>query len=204
MGKKAKCLGICLLLAVSVWTWELLRDRQYLDQELIRLHVVANSDSEADQSIKLQVRDAIVASLSEGMADIGDVQAAKAYLRENLSKIETIANNTLEAAGVDSRAAVTLCKETFDIRKYDTFTLPAGVYESLRVVIGEGQGHNWWCVAFPTLCMSATTEEFEAAARTAGMDDTLSQTLSGEPDYQLRFYLLDVLGRMENLCFREK
>ena len=204
MGKKGTCLGICLLLAVSAWTWGLLRDRQYLNQELIRLHVVANSDSEQDQNIKLQVRDAIVASLSEGMADIGDVQAAKAYLQENLSKIENVANKTLEAAGVDSRAVVTLCKEAFDIRKYDTFTLPAGVYESLRVVIGEGQGKNWWCVAFPTLCMSATTEEFEAAAQTAGMDDTLSETLSGEPDYQLRFYLLDALGRVENFCFRKK
>ena len=202
MGKSAKCLGVCLLLAVSVWTWGLLRDRQYLDQELIRLHVVANSDTEADQSIKLQVRDAIVASLSEGMADIGNVQAAKAYLRENLSKIEAIANNTLQAAGVDSRAVVTLCRETFDIRKYDTFTLPAGVYESLRVVIGEGQGHNWWCVAFPTLCMSATTEAFEAAAQTAGMDENLSETLTG--GYQLRFFLLDALGRVENICFHGK
>ena len=202
MGKRAKCLGVCLLLAVSVWTWGLLRDRQYLDQELIRLHVVANSDTEADQSIKLQVRDAIVASLSEGMADIGDVQAAKAYLRENLSKIESIANKTLEAAGVDSRAVVTLCRETFDIRKYDTFTLPAGVYESLRVVIGEGQGKNWWCVAFPTLCMSATSEEFEEAAQTAGMDENLSETLTG--GYQLRFFLLDALGRVENICFHGK
>ena len=103
---------------------------------------------------------------------------------------------------MDSRAVVTLCRETFDIRKYDTFTLPAGVYESLRVVIGEGQGHNWWCVAFPTLCMSATTEDFEAAAQTAGMDENLSETLTG--GYQLRFFLLDALGRAENLCFREK
>ena len=95
-----------------------------------------------------------------------------------------------------------MCRETFDIRKYDTFTLPAGVYESLRVVIGEGEGHNWWCVAFPTLCTSATTEGFEMAAQTAGMDDTLSETLTG--DYQLRFYLLDALGRVENLFFHEK
>ena len=202
MGKKAKCLGMCLMLAASVWTWGLIRDRQYLNQELIRLHVVANSDSAQDQSVKLWVRDAIVASLSEGMADIADVQAAKEYLRENLSKIEAIANHTLEAAGVDSRAAVTLCKETFDIRKYDTFTLPAGVYESLRVVIGEGQGKNWWCVAFPSLCMGATSEEFEEAAQTAGMDDTLSETLTG--GFQLRFYLLDALGRAENICFSGK
>ena len=193
MVKKVKCIGICLLLAVSVWTWGLIRDRQYLNQELIRLHVVANSDSEEDQNIKLRVRDAIVASLSEGMADIADVPAAKEYLRENLPKIEAIANRTLEAAGVDSRAAVTLCKEAFDIRKYDTFTLPAGIYESLRVVIGEGQGKNWWCVAFPSLCMGATSEEFEEAAQTAGMDDSLTETLTG--GLQLRFFLLDALGR---------
>ena len=200
--KKVKCLGICLLLTASVWTWGLIRDRQYLNQELIRLHVVANSDSEEDQNIKLRVRDAIVASLSEGMADIADVPAAKEYLRENLPKIEAIANRTLEAAGVDSRAAVTLCKETFDIRHYDTFTLPAGVYESLRVVIGEGQGKNWWCVAFPSLCMGATSEEFEEAAQTAGMDDTLSETLTG--GLRLRFYLLDALGRAEKACFSGK
>lgn len=190
------------MLSVSVWMWGLIRDRQYLDQELIRLHVVANSDSEVDQNIKLRVRDAIVDSLYAGMADIGDVQAAKTYLQENLAKIESIANRTLEAAGVDSRAVVTLCRETFDIRQYDTFTLPAGVYESLRVTIGEGQGRNWWCVAFPTLCMSATTKGFETAAQTAGMDDTLSETLTG--GCQLRFYLLDVLGRAENMCFHGK
>ena len=202
MGKKGTCLGICFLLAASVWTWGLIRDRQYLNQELIRLHVVANSDSEEDQNIKLRVRDAIVASLSEGMADIADVPAAKEYLRENLPKIEAIANRTLEEVGVDSRAAVTLCKEAFDIRHYDTFTLPAGVYESLRVVIGEGQGKNWWCVAFPSLCMGATSEEFEEAAQTAGMDNTLTETLTG--GLQLRFYLLDVLGRAEKACFSGK
>ena len=197
MGRKAKCLALCLLLAVCVWTWGLYRDRQYLAQELIRLHVVANSDSEQDQNIKLRVRDAIVDSLYAGMADIGDIQAAKDYLRENLVKIENIANDTLAAAGVDSRAVVTLCRESFDIRNYDTFTLPAGVSESLRVTIGEGPGRNWWCVAFPTLCMSATSEEFETAAQTAGMDDTLSKTLTG--GCQLRFYLLDALGRLENM-----
>ena len=202
MGKKGTCLGICFLLAASVWTWGLIRDRQYLNQELIRLHVVANSDSEQDQNVKLRVRDAIVTNLSEGMANISDVRAAKEYLRANLPKIEAIANRTLEAAGVDSRAAVTLCKEAFNIRKYDTFTLPAGIYESLRVVIGEGQGKNWWCVAFPSLCMGATSEEFEEVAQTAGMDDTLTETLTG--GLQLRFYLLDALGRAEKACFSGK
>ena len=201
MGKKGMCLGVCLLFAVSVWTWGLIQDRQYLNRELIRLHVVANSDSESDQSIKLQVRDAIITSISADLEKVGDVQSAKDYLQDNLAKIQTVANKTLEAAGVDSQAVVTFCKEKFDIRRYDTFSLPTGVYNSLRVVIGDGQGRNWWCVAFPALCTSATTDGFEAAAETAGMDDSLSGTLSG--DYQLRFYLLDALGRLENFCLRD-
>ena len=117
MGKKAKCIGNCLLLAASDWTGNLLQERQYLDRELIRLHVVAASDSDADQRVKLQVRDAIVASLSEGMAGIGDVEAAKKYIRENLPKIEAVANRTLNACGVDSRAVATLGEEAFDTRR---------------------------------------------------------------------------------------
>ena len=204
MVRKGKCIGICLLVAAVVWMWGLLRDRQYLNRELIRLHVVANSDSEHDQNIKLQVRDAVLDSLSEGMAGLTDVQAAQDYLRENLPKIEAVANRALEKCGVDSQAVVSLCKETFDIRNYDTFALPAGVYESLRVVIGEGKGRNWWCVAFPSLCMGAASEDFETAAQTAGMDAALSETLSGQENFELRFYLLDALGRIENFCFRQE
>lgn len=194
-------MGICLMLTVLVWFWACIRDRQYLNRELIRLHVVANSDSEEDQAVKLRVRDAILDRLYADMANIGDVEAAKSYLRQNLPKIQRIANQTLESVGVDAQAVVTLCKEPFDTRRYDTFTLPAGVYESLRIVIGQGQGRNWWCVAFPTLCRGATTGEFETAAQTAGLSDTLTQTLSREKPYQVRFFLLDALGSVETRFF---
>ena len=202
MGKIWKRMGICLLLAGVVWTWALIRDRAALSRELIRFHVVANSDSEIDQNVKLRVRDAVLDSLYDGMADIGDVEKAKEYLRENLPKIQSAANKALEAAGVDSHAVVSLCRETFDIRKYDTFTLPAGVYESLRIVIGEGQGKNWWCVAFPTLCLGATTEEFEESAQMAGMSTSLTKTIANEGSCRIRFFLLDALGKVENLCFQ--
>ena len=131
------------------------------------------------------------------------MEEAKAYLQENLPKIRTIANETLNAMGFDGEAVVTLCKEAFDTRYYDTFTLPAGVYESLRITIGEGEGKNWWCVAFPTLCVPATTEGFADAAVGAGFSDTLSNTLAGEEGYEVRFYLLDALGRLENIFFKE-
>lgn len=200
MKKLLKRVGICFLLAALVWCAALLADRERLNEELIRLHVVANSDSAEDQNIKLQVRDAVTQSLGSDLAKLADAEEAKAYLQENLPRIQAVANEVLEAAGYDGEVVVTLCKETFDTRYYDTFTLPAGVYEALRITIGEGAGHNWWCVVFPSLCLPATTEGFEEAAVGAGFSDTLTDTLTGE-DYEIRFYLLDALGKLENIFF---
>lgn len=191
-----------MVAALAVWGGTLLADRQRLNEELIRLHVVANSDSRVDQEVKLQVRDAVIQSLEADLEALADVEQAKAYLTENLPKIQAVANETLEEAGFSGQAVVSLCKEAFDTRYYDTFTLPAGVYEALRITIGEGKGHNWWCVVFPTLCVPATTEGFEDTAAGAGFPDSLTGALTGEEEYEVRFYLLDVLGRMENRFFR--
>lgn len=201
MRKLIRRIGFCFLLAALVWCGTLIADRQTLDEELIRLHVVANSDSEEDQAVKLRVRDAVIESLRSAMEGVADVEEAKAYLQENLPRIQQVANDTLDALGCDCEAVVTLCKETFDTRYYDTFTLPAGVYEALRITIGEGEGHNWWCVVFPTLCVPATSEGFADVAAGAGFSEELNGALTGEEEYEVRFFLLDVLGRVENLLF---
>ena len=201
MFKLWKCVLICMIAAAFLGTGPLVSDRNALDEEIIRLHVVANSDSAADQAVKLKVRDAIVEGLRAEMEKLGDVESAKAYLQENLPRIEEIANETLEAAGVGMRAAVSLCREAFDTRHYDTFSLPAGVYEALRVTIGDGDGKNWWCVVFPSLCIPATSEEFADVAAGAGFSDALVQTLEGKDPVQIRFFLLDLLGRLENIFF---
>lgn len=179
-----------------MWTVGLVRDRAFLNRELIRLHVVANSDSDEDQAVKLRVRDAVLDSIRSDLKMVGDINQAKAYLRENLPKIQAAANRTLEAAGVDAQAVVTLEKEAFDIRRYDTFSLPAGVYESLRIVIGEGAGKNWWCVAFPELCLGAVGTDFCETAQAAGMSQNLTESLTQE-DCSIRFFLLDALGQLE-------
>ena len=97
---------------------------------------------------------------------------------------------------------VTLGKEVFDTRYYDTFTLPAGVYEALRITIGEGQGKNWWCVVFPTLCVPATSDGFEDVAAGAGFPDALTSALEGESGYELRFFLLDLLGKWQSRGYK--
>ena len=202
MRKCMKRLGICFLIAALVWTGGLIADRARLRRELIRLHVVAASDSQEDQTIKLRVRDAVVESLREEMKNLKDVDQAKIYLQENLPKIELLANRALRDAGCEDRATVQLCVEEFSKRVYDTFSLPAGLYESLRIIIGEGEGKNWWCVVFPELCLPATSEGFEETASCAGFPDALTAALEGEEGYEIRFFLLDVLGRLENLIHR--
>ena len=202
MKKMIRTLVFCLAVAVLIRFATLIGDKQTLREELIRLHVVANSDSEHDQAIKLRVRDAVTEYLQTAMSDIGDMEEAKAYLQENLPKIQTLANQALEKAGVEPDAVVTLAKEAFDTRYYDTFQLPAGVYESLRIVIGEGVGKNWWCVVFPSLCLPATSSGFESIAAGAGFDEALIGALEGKSEYEIRFFLLDKLGELENKFFR--
>lgn len=202
MKKLWKRVLICFALAACIWCGSLIADRQKLRQELVRLHVVAASDDAYDQNIKLQVRDAVTEYLYTAMADIADAQQAKTYLQENLPKLQTVVDDTLAALGVDASAAVTFCKEEFSKRVYETFTLPAGIYDSLRIVIGEGEGKNWWCVVFPTLCLGATAEEVDAVAAGAGFSDQLAGAITGEEAYEVRFFLLDALGQLENIMHR--
>jgi len=203
MRKLVNRVLFCFLLAVMVWCGALLADRHKLNEELIRLHVVANSDSEEDQAIKLQVRDAITESLKRDLAQIGNTQEAMRYLQNNLPRLQHIANHVLIKAGLEPDAVVTLCHEAFDTRYYDTFTLPAGVYNALRVTLGNGQGHNWWCVVFPTLCQPATVSGFQERAVEAGFSQGLSDALTEDGGYSVRFYLLDAVGKLENMLFQE-
>ena len=194
---------ICGMLAAFCWGFQLLKDREMLNNGIIRFHVVAHSDRTEDQAIKLSVRDAVLANLEKDLQKIGDVSEAKRYLQENIPKIRTIAEKTLQQAGFSDQVTVSLCRESFDIRHYDTFSLPSGIYESLRIVIGEGLGHNWWCVSFPALCMPATTSGFEDAAVGAGFSQPLTRTLADGGSYEIRFFLLDQLGKLEKY-FRQE
>ncbi len=189
---------ICGIVYCLAFSAGLISDNAQLKSELIRMHIVANSDSPEDQAIKLQVRDAILEHLQPVMQKITDKEEACRYIRDNLQKLEQTVNQTLEALGENKTATVRLVKEEFGIRKYDTFSLPSGIYDALRVEIGEGEGQNWWCVAFPSLCVPATTDEFVDAAASSGFSDTLVRTVVEDEEYEIRFFFMDLLGRMEN------
>lgn len=190
---------VCILLALYVvfWCGTLYADRKALNENLIRLHVVANSDEEEDQTLKLKVRDAVVEKLQETMQNLPNVEEAKAYLEAHLPELEEYVNQLIRELGFTDKAKITLAKEAFDTRDYDTFSLPAGQYEALRITIGEGKGKNWWCVVFPTLCLPAASEDFEDTAVGAGFSEGLTESLQSDT-FHIRFFLLDCLGRIEN------
>ena len=170
------------------------RDQEMLTQEVIRLHVVANSDSSEDQELKLQVRDAVIEFLEQASEQMPTKEEAYAYIEGHLEDIAEAANRVIEAAGFSDKVRVTLLQEEFDTRSYDTFTLPAGVYDSLRVTIGEGEGENWWCVVFPRLCLG----DLEDTAAGAGFTDTLTDTIRQKEGYEVRFWIMDCLGKIVN------
>ncbi len=174
-------------------------DKQQLRNEVIRLHVVANSDSDADQAQKLRVRDAVNGYLMELLEETETAQDARQVIGDHLSELETVAKNVLSAEGTDMTVHATLTEETFDIRTYDTFTLPSGIYSSLRIELGAGEGKNWWCVVFPSLCLPAAGETINDVATGAGFSDSLSGGITGK--YQFRFFVLDLIGQAEKFFY---
>ena len=199
MFKLIKMCICCFLAAFVVWFGTVLADRQTLDENVIRFHVVANSDSEADQAVKLQIRDGVIAYLQPILAELPSAAEVKVWLEGHLEDVKAVADGILAENGFADTASVTVRKEAFETRAYDTFTMPAGVYDALRITVGEGKGQNWWCVVFPRLCLPAVSDDMEAEAAGAGFSDSLTGALEGE--YQVRFFVLDCLGWLEKIFF---
>ena len=150
---------VALLVACLVCTalWAEAAQTQLADH-VIRLHVLANSDTQADQDLKLQVRDAVLARTDAILADQDSADQAAALLQAHLDDLAQTAEAEIQAQGYDYPVEVRLEETWFPTRTYENVSLPAGNYLALRVLIGQAEGHNWWCVVFPSLCLTAVTE----------------------------------------------
>ena len=194
---KFRIIAWFLLLAVmvsGVYLAETLMQQKQLAEKTIRLHVVANSDTEEDQTQKLRVRDAVLETVQSLTEQCTDAQSAWQELQAHLPQIAGSAEAVLLAEQSDRTVEVSLTTEKFDTRHYDTFTLPAGEYPALRIKIGEAQGKNWWCVVFPPLCLSAAESE-EVQSVLNGEDLAI---VTEEDGYVLRFKLVELWGELLN------
>ena len=198
--KSMKKIWICslafLLLVTGYSAWELAADASEIYNGVIRLHILAASDSEEDQSLKLTVRDALLEQVGRWTAEVTDKASGEAILRERLAEVESIAEDTLAKEGHPCDVTVTLTTEYYPTRTYDGVRLPAGEYTSLQVKIGAAEGKNWWCVLFPKLCTSTAKAE-EAMAET-GFTKSQIRLLTEEEDprYTVRFRIVEGISKL--------
>ena len=176
---------------VSTALWAEAEQTQLADK-IIRLHVIANSDSQADQALKLQVRDQVLAQADTLLSGQESAQQAAEILRDNLTPLAETAAQTVSQAGFSYQVQVSLEDTWFPTRQYGDLSLPAGQYQALRVVIGQGEGKNWWCVVFPSLCLPAVSEQALQTAGLTGQDYALL-TESSQP-YVIQFKALEWWG----------
>ena len=183
--ESAALLAVSFVLFVGAWAEARQED---ISNGVIRLHVIAVSDDAQEQAIKMRVRDAVLGRLSPMLAGISDRGEAEAVLSGSLSELGKAAASAAEGRAV----TVALGKEVYPTRRYEGFTLPAGEYRSLRIILGEGQGHNWWCVAFPPLCtVEAGGEEL------ASVMSRESFAIVSEEEYEIRFRAVELWGELK-------
>ena len=183
---------ICVL-AVSVLP---IHGEDGIYENVIRFHVVANSDSEADQALKLQVRDAVLEFCAPVLGECQSRAEAVDAVLSIRDEIEVVATETLLAAGCDDGVRVELGEEIYPEKRYESLCFPSGTYLSLRILIGEAEGQNWWCVLFPHICMSAATASKEAAEEAfIAVGFTPEQyriiTETDRVNYKIKFKLLE-------------
>ena len=170
-----------------------------LSDNIIRLHVLADSDSSEDQELKLKVRDGVLEEVSQILEGATNREQAQEIIQENIDKIESAAVRIVAENGKSDDVTASIGQESYPTREYETFSLPAGEYTSLRVVIGSGQGHNWWCVVFPPVCSSTAIGDTAAVSLT---DDQISLITEESGRYVVKFKTMEIIG--EIMAFFQK
>lgn len=179
-----------VILGIAKPITETINTSEDISQSVLRLHILANSDNSYDQDIKLKMKNYVIentTSLFTGKTAKENTEIA----RQNSDKIENLCNDFLLNQGVDYKATVTVLNEFFSTRVYDDFTLPAGNYDAIRIELGEGNGHNWWCIVFPSVCLSACSTSMDDYLT----DDEMDLINSG---YTPKFKIVEIYEKFKN------
>lgn len=181
---------ICFVLNISSFSEECRNIRS----KMLRMHVIANSDSDIDQGLKLKVRDAVLAEGKEIFDGSVTADDAKSKILPETERLRKAALTVIENEGFSYDVKITVGNEYFNTRTYDnSVTLPAGYYTAVKVIIGEGKGHNWWCVMFPPMCLPAASKECE-------ISDVLEkdevQIVEGGSKYKFKFKIVEIYEKI--------
>ncbi len=193
----ALLLGVAVAALLGVW---LDGQQSALADKVIRLHVIANSDSETDQALKLQVRDRILAEAGDLVPPGATLEQAEAAITSRLGEMAAAGAAVVGEEGYAYPVTASLEQDVwFPTKEYTDFALPAGNYTALRVVIGEGGGRNWWCVVFPPLCLGSVTETTTETALNGGFSGDEVSLITGESEgYVVKFKAIELLDQLKS------
>lgn len=196
-------MSVTVLIAVLFLGMMPVHGESEIYDSVVRLHVLANSDSTEDQELKFNVRDYVLIETSKIVEGAENREEAEVVLRENLDRIQAVAASVVADSGYDYPVSVELGLEEYPTRDYESICFPSGTYTSLRVCIGEAEGQNWWCVLFPNLCLAATSKSdskqaAEDAFISAGLTPEQYKIITETDDvkYTVRFKFLEVFERL--------
>ena len=163
--------------------------------KILRLHIVANSNSYEDQSLKLKVRDEIINKFGQDLKLSGNIAEAEEDVKSKIEDIKSLAIETVHKNGYDYNVDAKITKMFFNARQYNDVTLPAGFYKAVRITIGEAKGKNWWCVMFPPMCLPAAKESEELSEV---LSDSELQIVENEPKYLIKFKVYELFLKLKN------
>lgn len=192
----AICLALVFTVSISFARFDALC--QDIRDNVFRLHIRANSNSDEDQKLKLMVRDAILNAEGENFGECENLNDAMSYAENNIENFEKIATDVIKSMGYDYNVNISVGDAFFENREYDDFTLPAGVYKSLNINIGSGAGKNWWCVMFPAVCIGASSDLSKA------INEQSSELVFNKNKYTIRFKTVEIYEDIKNLFKKQK
>lgn len=190
---KSVCIAFVLTVLYSVIPFQ--AECTDISNEVFRLHILASSDSEYDQNVKLSVRDKVLEYTESLFHNAKSKEDAEQVISQNLPAITEVAQNEVYRSGSNDKVKAEITNMYFTTRHYDSYTLPSGMYDALRITIGEGKGHNWWCVMYPSLCIYSEENRDEKAKEV--FDDAQYDIVKNEK-YEYKFKIVEIFEKCSN------
>lgn len=170
-----------------------------ISEQVFRLHILANSDSAEDQQLKLKVRDEILKKGETVFASSNSLEETIELCKDNIALFQQTAEQCLKDNGSDYDVKVYVDKEYFNTREYDEITLPSGIYNALKIEIGQGKGHNWWCVMFPAICLSSVTDD----ELNKYLSEDEQKLVNSDSKYEVRFKIVEIYEKVKSKIISE-
>lgn len=182
------------LLLISAYVTPFIQTSERISDDVFRLHILANSDNEEDQQLKLKVRDAVLKKGQNVFTDCSSLEEIIASCESNIDLFEETAIECIKENGYNYSVNAYVDKEYFNTREYEEITLPSGIYNALKIEIGEAKGHNWWCVMFPAICLSAVSD----SEMNNILDEEEIELINSDKKFEIRFKIVEIYEKIKS------